>query len=127
LPPPDDLDSISRLIVSFGEPGLDRPLLAWTGEGQEETEQCPPPLQSWAACATHSQMPWCAGARGGLSMVVRLPRHLGGLQDALPEEGGAGPAIALALEQLEPGDLPFHGAVAPGQGEPRGDRRQVLP
>jgi hypothetical protein len=24
----------SGLIVSFGEPGLDRPLLAWTGEGQ---------------------------------------------------------------------------------------------
>jgi Pyridine nucleotide-disulphide oxidoreductase len=33
----------------------------------------------------------------------------------------------LALEELQSGDLPFHGAVAPGQGEPRFDRRKVLP
>ena len=30
-------------IVSVGEPGLERPLLALTGEGREETERCPPP------------------------------------------------------------------------------------
>ena len=35
--------------------------------------------------------------------------------------------IALALEELQPGDLPFYRAVALGQGEPRGDRGEVLP
>jgi hypothetical protein len=59
-------------------------------------------------------------------MVTRLPRPLGGLQDALPEEGRAGPAIALALEQLQTGDLPLYGAVTPTQREARGDRGQVL-
>jgi hypothetical protein len=32
-----------RLIVSFGEPGWDRPLRALTSEGREESERCPPP------------------------------------------------------------------------------------
>jgi hypothetical protein len=40
-----------------------------------------------------------------------LPNHVGGLQDALPEQGEASPAIALALEELQTGDLPFYGAV----------------
>jgi hypothetical protein len=52
--------------------------------------------------------PW-----GGRSLVARLPRQLGGLQDALPEEGEAGPTIALALEQRQTGDLPLHRAIAP--------------
>jgi hypothetical protein len=85
-----------------------------------------PSLELRAAHTTRPQTPWSAGTRSGLSLVARLPRPLSGLQKALPEQGGAGPAIALALEQLEPDDLPFHGAVAPGQGEPRGDRGQVL-
>jgi hypothetical protein len=68
-------------------------------------------LRPQAAHATRPQMPWCAGVRGGRSTVTRLPRPLGGLQDALPEEGRAGPAIALALEQLQTGDLPLYGAV----------------
>jgi hypothetical protein len=59
-------------------------------------------------------------------MVTRFPRPLGGLQDALPEEGRAGPAIALALEQLQTGDLPLHGAVTPTQREACGDHSQVL-
>src|SRR5687767_14504764 len=71
-------------------------------------------------------MPWCAGVRRGRSMVTRFPRPLGGLQDALPEEGRAGPAIALALEQLQTGDLPLYGAVTPTQHEACGDRGQVL-
>jgi hypothetical protein len=44
-------------------------------------------------------------------MVACLLRRLGGLQDALPEKGEASPAIALALEELQTGDLPFDGAV----------------
>jgi hypothetical protein len=39
---------------------------------------------------------------------------LGRLQDTPPEERETGPAIALALEQFQTGDLPLHGAVAPG-------------
>jgi hypothetical protein len=84
-------------------------------------------LQPEGARATRSQMPWGAGARGGLSMVARLLRPLGGLQDALPEERETGPAITLTLEQLQPSDLPLHRAVAPLQGEPCGDRGQVFP
>ena len=44
-------------------------------------------------------------------MVARLPQLLSGLQDARSEKGKAGPAIALALEELQTGDLPFHGAI----------------
>jgi hypothetical protein len=94
--------------------------------GQEGDRAVSRSIQPWEGRATRQQTPWCAGERGVLVMVARLPRLLGGLQDALPEEGEAGPAIALALEPLQPGDLPLHGAVAPVQGEPGGDRGQVL-
>jgi hypothetical protein len=47
---------------------------------------------------------------GGLGMVAHLLRYLGGLQDALPQKSEASPAIALALKELQPGDLPFQGA-----------------
>jgi hypothetical protein len=56
-----------------------------------------PSLQPWATRATRPQTLWGAGAWGGLVMVTRL-RALGGLQDTLPEQGEAGPAIALTLE-----------------------------
>jgi hypothetical protein len=58
-------------------------------------------------------------------MVACLLRRLGSLQDALPEEREASPAIALALEELRTGDMPFDGAVAQGQGDPRGDRGRL--
>ena len=63
---------------------------------------------------------------GGLGMVTHLLRYLGGLQDALPQKSEASPAIALALQELQPGDLPFHGALTPRQREPGGDGGQVL-
>jgi hypothetical protein len=94
--------------------------------GQREDRAISPSLQPWEARATCQQTPWCAAKRGVLVIVARLPRLLGGLQDALPEEGEAGPAIALALKPLQTGDLPFHGAVAPGQGEARSDCGQVI-
>jgi hypothetical protein len=97
----------------------------WRGQGRDRTVS--PAFQPGAARATRPQMSWGADARGGLSMVARLARRLGRLPDALPEERETGPAVALALEQLQTGDLPLHGAVAPSQGEPRGDRGQVLP
>ena len=34
--------------------------------------------------------------------------------------------MLLAFEELQAGDLAFHRAMAPGQGESRGDRGQVL-
>jgi hypothetical protein len=40
------------------------------------------------------------------------------VQDALPEEGKAGAAIALALHEREAMDLAFGDAVAPLEGEP---------
>jgi hypothetical protein len=44
-------------------------------------------------------------------MVACRLRRLGGLQDALPEQGETGSAIALALEPRQTGNLPFYGAV----------------
>ena len=44
-----------------------------------------------------------------------FPAASRGLQGALPEEGRASPAIALALEPLQTGDLPLYGAVTPAQ------------
>jgi hypothetical protein len=85
-----------------------------------------PSLELRVAHTTRPQTPWSAGTRGGLSLVARLPRLLSGLQKALPEQGGAGQAIALALEPLQTGDLPLHGSITPRQGEPRGDRGQIL-
>jgi hypothetical protein len=60
-----------------------------------------PSLRLWAAHAIGQPTPWGAGAQDGPGMVIQLPRQLGGLHDALPQEGRAGPAIALALEQLQ--------------------------
>jgi hypothetical protein len=54
--------------------------------------------------------------------VVRHSPSLRGLQEALPQERHAGPSIAVALEELQAVDVAFRDAVAPGQGEPRGDR-----
>jgi hypothetical protein len=48
------------------------------------------------------------------------------VQEALSEQRDAGPAIALALEELQTGDLPFDGPVAPLQGEPGFHRDQVI-
>jgi hypothetical protein len=56
-----------------------------------------PSLRLWAAHAIGLPTPWGAGAQGGLGMVAYLLRRLGDLQDALPEQGEAGPAVALAL------------------------------
>jgi hypothetical protein len=47
-------------------------------------------------------------------------------EDALPQERKAGTPIALAFEQLETIDMPFDGAVAPGQREARFDGREIL-
>lgn len=47
-------------------------------------------------------------------------------EDALPQERKAGTPIALAFEQLETIDMPFDGTVAPRQGEPRFDCREIL-
>jgi hypothetical protein len=47
-------------------------------------------------------------------------------EDALPQERKAGTPIALAFEQLETIDMPFDGAIAPRQGEPRFDCREIL-
>ncbi|HZC01632.1 MAG TPA: hypothetical protein VE844_09790, partial [Gammaproteobacteria bacterium] len=62
---------------------MDLPLLAWIGEGQAETEWHPP-LSGRRQPTPHAHR--CHGVRvsGGRSMVTRLPRPLGGLQDALP-------------------------------------------
>jgi hypothetical protein len=54
------------------------------------------------------------------------PRPLGGLPRVPPSKREARASIALALEQLQTGDLPFDGAIAPGQGETRFDGREVL-
>jgi hypothetical protein len=48
------------------------------------------------------------------------------LQEALPQERKAGPPIALALHELQAMDLALGNAIAPLEGEPGGDRRQVL-
>ena len=65
------------------------------------------PLQLWAARATGQPTRRCADARGASAWPSRLLRHLGRLQDALSEEGGAGPPIALTLEQFQAMDLAF--------------------
>jgi hypothetical protein len=49
-------------------------------------------------------------------LVARLPQLLSGLYHALSQERDARASVALALEQLQSGDLPLHGAVAPIQG-----------
>jgi hypothetical protein len=59
-------------------------------------------------------------------MVARLLRLLGGWHHTLPQEREARASIALALEPLQSGDLAFHRAMAPGQGEARLDRREIL-
>ena len=51
---------------------------------------------------------------------------LDGLRCALPQGREARASITLALEQLQSGDLPFHGAIASGQDKPRFDGREVL-
>jgi predicted ATPase len=58
-----------------------------------------PSLRPQAAHATRPQMPWCAGVRGGRSMVTRLPRPLGGLQDA-GEAGQIAEGLRLLGEAL---------------------------
>src|SRR5438128_12520670 len=54
------------------------------------------------------------------------PLRLGGLHHTLPQELDVCPSIALALEQLQAVDMALDGTVAPGQGEPRCDRREIL-
>jgi hypothetical protein len=49
--------------------------------------------------------------RGVLVTVARLLGLLCSLPDALPSEQDARASIALTLEQLQTGDLPFHRAV----------------
>jgi hypothetical protein len=56
-----------------------------------------PSLRLWAAHAIGQPTPWRAGIRGGLGLVACLLRRLGSLQEALPEQGEAGPAITLAM------------------------------
>jgi hypothetical protein len=51
---------------------------------------------------------------------------LGRLQDALPYEREARPAIALALHQLQAMDVTFRDDIAPFQREPCGDGAQVV-
>jgi hypothetical protein len=51
---------------------------------------------------------------------------LGRVQDALAQQGKPRSAIALAFHELEAMDLPFRRAIAPREGEPGGDRSQVL-
>jgi hypothetical protein len=48
---------------------------------------------------------------GLLHIATRLVQQLGGLPDALPEERDARASIALALEELQSGDLAFHRAI----------------
>jgi len=48
-------------------------------------------------------------------------------EDTVPQERTAGTAIALALEQLQTVDMTLDRAIAPGQGEPRCDGREILP
>jgi hypothetical protein len=52
--------------------------------------------------------------------------QLGCVQHALPEEGNAGPPIALTLEALQPMDLAFGDAVVPRQREPSLHGGQVV-
>ena len=55
-----------------------------------------------------------------------LPRRLGGLQHTLPQEPDVCPSIALALEQLQAIDVALDRPIAPRQGEPRCDCREIL-
>src|SRR5213593_2407366 len=55
------------------------------------------------------------------------PLRLGGLHHTLPQELDVCPSIALALEQLQAVDMALDGTIAPGQGEPCFDRREILP
>src|SRR5467141_3650331 len=70
--------------------------------------------------AMASKKMWCSG-QGRL-----LPRRLGGLQHTLPQEPDVCPSIALTLEQLQAVDMALDRTIAPGQGEPRCDRREIL-
>src|SRR5213593_221447 len=54
------------------------------------------------------------------------PLRLGGLHHTLPQELDVCPSIALALEQLQAVDMALDGTIAPGQSEPRCDRREIL-
>ena len=64
---------------------------------------------------------WCPG-KGSLP-----PRRLGRLHHSLPQKLDVCPAIALALEQLQAADMALDGTIAPGEREPRCDRREILP
>src|SRR5712664_4249527 len=92
----------SWLFRAFGEPGLEHPF------------------------TPSHQMPWPGRAHGVLSMVARPPMRLDGLHHALPQEPDACPSIALALEQLQAGEMALDGTMAPGQREPCFDRREIL-
>src|SRR5437899_11419134 len=54
------------------------------------------------------------------------PRRLGGLHHTLPQEPDVCPSIALTLEQLQAVDMALDRTIAPGQGESRCDRREIL-
>src|SRR6266566_8218708 len=62
----------------------------------------------------------CAG-QGSLP-----PQRLSRLYHTLPQEPDVCPSIALTLEQLQAVDMALDGTIAPGQGEPRFDRREVF-
>ncbi len=62
---------------------------------------------------------WCPG-QGSLP-----PLRLGGLHHTLPQEHDVCPSITLAFEQLQVVDMALDGTIAPGQGEPRFNRREI--
>ena len=65
----------------------------------------------WLVDVTRHETLGLAGECGVQVLVTPPPRFLGGLDDTLPYEREARATIALALEPLQTGDLPFHGAV----------------
>src|SRR5262245_59084292 len=85
---------------------------------------CFPP---WRAFVTRRQTHWPVRAWGGCAGQPAPWLRLDGLHHALPQEPDARPAIALALEQLQAVDLALDRPIAPGQGEPRCDRLELLP
>jgi hypothetical protein len=62
------------------------------------------------------------GGRRGVSIWASDGRE----EDTVPQKHKTCPAIALALEQLQAVDMALDGTIAPGQGEPRLDRREIL-
>ena len=68
----------------------------------------------------------CRSLEGRLPTLSRLLLTAWSTDKAAAEEIEARAAKHLALQHLQAIDVPFHGARAPGQGEPRFDRGIVL-